>query len=236
MLILIISSKLDVPVDNQFLQCLQTHNSLAHVDGARGKRIVMGFDGRQDIEMEASDLARIESPTGRLTGFAINAFTAAFLNLCAGYPQLAETANRCAVFSTYDLLRVRYRASDDELWRHTHCTKFWDKHYWLIPIHRIQEEHWVLAVVIIHEQQIFFFDSLGVQGRGWRPDIRVCFAPEFICAKLMFFKDIMVLITRLVVLSNRKQHPLLVSTEEETWIARPLFTVVSIRLVFQSLC
>lgn len=34
------------------------------------------------------------------------------------------------------------------------------------------------------------------------------------------------MITRLVVLANRHQHPMHVTTEEEPWTARPLFHVV----------
>ncbi|KAJ6615333.1 hypothetical protein B0H10DRAFT_1950033 [Mycena sp. CBHHK59/15] len=41
---------------------------------------------------------------------------------------------------------------------------------------------------------------------GWRQDLR----------------DVMVLITRMIILANRNGHPLHVTTEEEPWIARPL--------------
>ncbi|KAJ7684055.1 hypothetical protein B0H17DRAFT_842052, partial [Mycena rosella] len=78
----------------------------------------------------------------------------------------------CAVFSTHELRRVRYKCTDDVLWKHAHPTKFWEKPLWLIPIHRIEEEHWVLAFVDVGHQQILFFDSLGVQGHGWRQDIQ----------------------------------------------------------------
>ncbi|KAJ7706758.1 hypothetical protein B0H17DRAFT_1287383 [Mycena rosella] len=168
------------------------------------------IDGRPNVEMEASDIARVESRTGRLTGFALNGLAAALVNFL-GHPVSpnAATANQCAVFSTYDLPRIRYRASDDDLWRHINHTKYWEKNMWLIPIHRIDEQHWVLAGVIVDKQQIFFFDSLSVRGGGWRRDIQ----------------DVMVLITRLVVLANRHKYPLYVSTEEDTWIARLLFNV-----------
>ncbi|KAJ7482778.1 hypothetical protein FB451DRAFT_1129761 [Mycena latifolia] len=173
------------------------------------KRIVLGLDGRPRIEIEPDDISRIQSSNGRLNGLTINALAAAFLNLL-GYPTSphAESANKCAIFSTYDLPRIRYKASDDALWGFVNHTKYWEKALWLIPIHRVDEEHWVLAVVDVGHQQIFFFDSLAVRARGWRQDIR----------------DIMILITRMVVLANRHKHPLHVSTEEETWIARPLFT------------
>jgi hypothetical protein len=138
------------------------------------------MDGRQNISMETSDIDRLKSRTGRLTGFGVNGLAAALLNMF-GDPESPDAvhANLCAVLSTYDLVRVRYKASDDELWRHLHCTKYWDKQIWLIPIHRVEEEHWVLAAVDIDQQQILFFDSLGVRSRGWRRDIRVCL-PYFV--------------------------------------------------------
>ncbi|KAJ7825175.1 hypothetical protein B0H13DRAFT_2375077 [Mycena leptocephala] len=53
-----------------------------------------------------------------------------------------------------------------------------------------QLEHWVLVVVVVPTRELFFFDSMASR-RGWRKDLR----------------DVMVLITRLVALSNRNQHP-----------------------------
>ncbi|KAJ6580419.1 hypothetical protein DFH09DRAFT_1076679 [Mycena vulgaris] len=163
-----------------------------------------------NIHVAASNIACVESHTGRLTGFTINALAGALLNMF-GHPTSpnAMHANQCAILSTYDLVRVRYKASDNDLWRNIHHSRYWEKSLWLIPIHRVEEEHWVLAVVDVSRQQILFFHSLGVRGGGWRRDIR----------------DIMVLITRMVVLANRNRHPLHVSTEEDPWITRPLFHV-----------
>ncbi|KAJ7463706.1 hypothetical protein FB451DRAFT_1139435 [Mycena latifolia] len=173
------------------------------------KHLVLGLDGRPRNEVEPEDIYRIQCPTGQLTGFGINALSAAFLNMLGNPGSLhAETANKCAVFSTYDLPRIRYKLSDDALWGYVQHTKYWEKNLWLIPIHRVDEEHWVLAVVDLGNQQILFFDSLALRAGGWRQDIR----------------DVMVLITRMVVLANHHKHPLYVSTEEDTWVARPLFT------------
>ncbi|KAJ7490764.1 hypothetical protein FB451DRAFT_1124335 [Mycena latifolia] len=173
--LLIPISQPNLPVDNGFL------------------RLIVGIDGRPTIQLEASDISRIESYNGRLTGFAINGLAAALQNLL-GHSTSPDSvpANSCAIFSTYDLPRIRYKASDSVLWRHVEHTKYWEKPLWLIPIHRVDEEHWVLAVVDVGTQQILFFDSLALRGHGWRQDIR----------------DIMVLITRMVVLANRNNHAL----------------------------
>ncbi|KAJ6522075.1 hypothetical protein DFH09DRAFT_938576 [Mycena vulgaris] len=170
------------------------YNSIRFIDPDRCERIILGIDGQQNIYVAASDIACVESRTGRLTGFTINALAGALLNIF-GHPTSpnAMHANQCAILSTYDLVRVRYKASDNDLWRNIHHSRYWEKSLWLIPIHRVEEEHWVLAVVDVSRQQILFFDSLGM-----------------------------------VVLANRNRHPLHVSTEEDPWIARPLFHVVCV--------
>ncbi|KAJ7211535.1 hypothetical protein B0H12DRAFT_1312933 [Mycena haematopus] len=170
-------------------------------------RTVVTHSGRPNLQIEVADQERVSSPTGRLNGFGLNALAASFLGIFTGlHAPEAELANRCAVFSTYDLPRIRYKASDEELWQNTQYLEFWNKSIWLVPIHRSTQEHWVLAAVNIAQQELFFFDSLG-QRSGWRQDLQ----------------DVMLLITRLTVLSNRHKHPLYVSTEEEPWVARPLF-------------
>ncbi|KAJ6585476.1 hypothetical protein B0H19DRAFT_1206873 [Mycena capillaripes] len=165
-----------------------------------------GTQGRPTYKIEPQDLQRIRSPTGRLNNFALNGLAAAFLNLFGEpYSPTAATTERCAVFDTFTLTRVRYKASDDDLWRNVHHTAFWSKDIWLIPIHRPKDEHWVLAVVYAREQKLGFFDSLGLK-TNWRQDLL----------------DVMVLITRLIVLANRYGHSLHISTEE-VWTAHPLF-------------
>lgn len=157
------------------LERLQERNDfLTGIDRTRSQRCIVSLDGRPKLMMEASDLQRVESSTGRLTGCGLNALAAALLNFFS-HPTSpdAGSANKCAVLSTYDLVRIRYKASDDVLWKKVHPTKFWDKQLWLIPIHHVDEEHWVLVVVDVSSQQVLFFDSLGGKGR-WRQDIRVC--------------------------------------------------------------
>ncbi|KAF7354322.1 hypothetical protein MVEN_01120600 [Mycena venus] len=129
---------------------------------------------------------------------------------CARYSPTKASADQCAVLSTYDLPCVRYKGSDPDLWCYVAPTRYWEKPLWLIPIHQPLEEHWVLVVVVVPMQELFFFDSMASR-RGWRQDLR----------------DVMVLITRMVALSNRNQHPLHVSTEDsnEKWVACPLFNV-----------
>ncbi|KAJ6582196.1 hypothetical protein B0H19DRAFT_1370295 [Mycena capillaripes] len=129
-------------VDGRLLHAVQEANHLAFVDCRRGVRVIVGLQDRPSLRIEPEDLDHVTSSNGWLNGFVLTGLAAAFLNLF-GHPTSASAANanRCAVLSTYDLPRARYKASDDEIWRHTHCTKFWEKDLWLIPIHRPDEEH-----------------------------------------------------------------------------------------------
>ncbi|KAJ6533961.1 hypothetical protein DFH09DRAFT_1405699 [Mycena vulgaris] len=168
----------NLTVDTGLLHHIEEYNSIHFIDPDRCERIILGIDGQQNIYVAASDIACVESRTGRLTGFTINALAGALLNIF-GHPTSpnAMHANQCAIISTYDLVRVRYKASDNDLWRNIHHSRYWEKSLWLIPIHRVEEEHWVLTVVDVSRQQILFFDSLGVRGGGWRRDIRVRLNP-----------------------------------------------------------
>ncbi|KAK7055734.1 hypothetical protein R3P38DRAFT_2499670 [Favolaschia claudopus] len=168
-------------------------------------------EGRRPLEITPDDLRPFSIPNGRLNGFGLNGIATSFHNILrAPYSPTESFANRCALFSTYDLGRVHYKGSDPDLWRHVSPTEYWDKPIWLIPIHRPADIHWVVAIVLVPERKILFFDSLASAG-GWRQDLR----------------DIMILMTRLVALANRNRHPLYLTTEdpEEKWEARPLFKV-----------
>lgn len=84
------------------------------------------------------------------------------------------SSTRCAVFSTHDLLMARYSATDDEIWRRTHGTQFWDKDVWILPIHRRSPEHWVLVVICPSIRQIFCFDSFA-EMHPWKRELKVKF-------------------------------------------------------------
>ncbi|KAJ7833920.1 hypothetical protein B0H13DRAFT_1914324 [Mycena leptocephala] len=197
-------------VDISFIPDLATRNaSLQVIMGDLSHFVVR--PGLRPLEITPRDLAPFLRHNGRLNGFGLNGVAASVHTLSSGdFSPTKATANQCAVFSTYDLPCVRYKGSDPDLWRLVSPTQYWEKPLWLIPIHRPQLEHWVLVVVVVPTWELFFFDSMASR-RGWRKDLR----------------DVMVLITRLVALSNRNQHPLHVSTEDpsERWVAHPLFTV-----------
>ncbi|KAK6992139.1 hypothetical protein R3P38DRAFT_3409057 [Favolaschia claudopus] len=197
-------------IDMTFVQDLTHRNaSLTPITGNFSHFVVR--PNLRALEITPHDLRPFALPTGRLNGFGLNGCAASLLNINrAPYSPTKASADRCAVFSTYDLGLVRFKGSDPDLWRHISPTEYWDKPVWLIPIHRKEAEHWVLVVVLIPTRQLLFFDSLA-SAQGWRQNL----------------VDVMLLITRLVALANRNRHPLHVSTEDPTerWEARPLFEV-----------
>ncbi|KAJ7466743.1 hypothetical protein B0H11DRAFT_1733128 [Mycena galericulata] len=128
--------------------------------------------GSRGDAIEIGDLDSLTTSRGRLNGFCLNGVAA---TLHAHFSRAS-----CAVLSTYDLGRIRYNASDDEVWRHVGPTLYWEKSTWLLPIHRAHEEHWVLAIIIVHQRRVFLFDSLAARG-GWRRDLKVCSSFYFLC-------------------------------------------------------
>ncbi|KAJ7309971.1 hypothetical protein DFH08DRAFT_719066 [Mycena albidolilacea] len=198
-----------VQFEIQWQPPIHQRNSNLVVSLTRDPRIVVALDDRPNHTLEALDVDRIRSPTGRLNNWALNGLAASLLSIY-GHPTspFAAMANRCAVLSTFDLHRVHFRASDTSLWRHLSPTKYWEKRLWLLPIHRPDDEHWVFVAVAVHQQQLFFFDSLA-QRQGWRKDLR----------------NVMLLVTRMAVLAHRHGYPLHISTQDlgEAWIAQPLF-------------
>ncbi|KAG2021067.1 sentrin-specific protease [Coprinopsis cinerea AmutBmut pab1-1] len=113
-------------------------------------------------------------------------------------------APECALFSSHDLLMVKARYTDGDFWRRTKGTSYWCKALWILPIHRPDEHHWVLAVVYPRERRVVLFDSLG-RRRGWDHDLQLIM--KFVC--------------RLVIASNAHGFPLPIVVEEG-WSASPV--------------
>ncbi|KAJ7890404.1 hypothetical protein B0H13DRAFT_2341035 [Mycena leptocephala] len=197
-------------IDTSFIPDLATRNTSLQVLTGDWPHFVIR-PGFRPMEITVRDMAPFVRPTGRLTGFGLNGVAASLHTIFSStFSPTTASASQCAILSTYDLPCVRYKGSDPDLWHRVAPTQYWEKPLWLIPIHRPQEEHWVLVVVVVPTRELFFFDSMASR-RGWRQDLR----------------EVMVLITRLVVLANRNHHPLHVSTTDpsERWAAHPLFTV-----------
>ncbi|KAJ7735882.1 hypothetical protein B0H14DRAFT_2639072 [Mycena olivaceomarginata] len=195
-----------VTVDLSILQDLETYNKSITSSSLPVSRVVVGLNGRPSIQIESSDLQRLHSANGCLNDVALNGTAAALLNFCDHPTSYSSSASDCALLNTFDLHRIRHKARDEVLWQHLSHTTYWNKQLWLILIHRPKELHWVFVVAAVHERRLFLFDSLG-ERRGWRHNIQ----------------DVLVLITRMVLVANRYGHELHISTQDEDWLATPLF-------------
>lgn len=78
-----------------------------------------------------------------------------------------------AILSTHDLVRARYGATDNDLWRGAKRSEYWTKATWVLPIHRKDAHHWVLCVIHPARKQLHLIDSFA-ERRGWFSDIKVC--------------------------------------------------------------
>ncbi|KAF7357059.1 hypothetical protein MSAN_01299300 [Mycena sanguinolenta] len=124
-------------IDATLLEELQARNDSFGVEDDRLQRVV----GNHSIKAE--DLDTLQMRRGRLNNYCLNGAAAALHRLFSNpSAQTATHANRCAVLSTLDLVRIRYKASDDTVWKFLSPISYWDKPMWLIPIHRPTEEHW----------------------------------------------------------------------------------------------
>ncbi|KAF9479003.1 hypothetical protein BDN70DRAFT_807721 [Pholiota conissans] len=158
----------------------------------------------QAYGLGADELRILTKTNALLNSSCINGLSALLQRLFTRDPLHSAAANRCVIFSTYDLVRIDYKASDAELWRNTYRTEFWSKDTWIIPIHRQSQCHWVLAVVYLSSGRIHLFDSLA--GRVSQRDIR----------------NISIFISRLFKLATRHGHSIPMSAAR--WTAQPAAT------------
>ncbi|KAG1887308.1 hypothetical protein F4604DRAFT_1917113 [Suillus subluteus] len=100
--------------------------------GTPPTRVRPAQDGFPYQVFEPRDQSFLAQPTARLNDTCINGCAALL------YSEILTNSHvqPCAIFSTHDLPRIRYKASDEILWRNTAWTSFWDKDVWILPIHR----------------------------------------------------------------------------------------------------
>ena len=130
------------------------------------------LDGFQSVDFKSSDIAMLKSPTTCINDTCTNGCIPILLSKIS-----PSSADRHAIFSTYDLPFFRQSPTDERLWRTMSRTQFWRKDTWIIPIHRSSGGgHWVLCVIRITRRELLLFDSFGHLGqRAWDADVTVCF-------------------------------------------------------------
>lgn len=122
---------------------------------------------------QLSDQDIFNTPTALLNDTCVNGAAAFLRMLYGGTFEYMQSGSRCALLSTHDLVRIRYNASDENLWRNISRTKYWMKDIWIIPIHRPHQCHWVLCVAYLQRNEFILFDSFAEQ-KHWKRDLRVC--------------------------------------------------------------
>ena len=176
------------------------HTVIVGPSGSPNAKHVLYQDLRKTV-FEAKDIAIFRSPTGRLNDVCLNGGAALIQDDISSNPLHSLSSRRCAILSTFDLPRVRFKTPDADLWRNLRQSQYWTKDVWILPIHR--PGHWVFCVIALKTHQIFLFDSLAAQ-HPWRRDV----------------KEIVCLMTRMILLANRNGHALHVIPEG--WTACPI--------------
>ena len=145
---------------------------------AQSRHVLRAKGGLANILFDPPDIARLVSSHQLLNDVCINRGAAVLHDLfSSSYGPGADNSQRCAILSTFDLPRVRFKCSDDELWHHIYHTSYWAKDVWILPIHRPSPAaHWVLCVISLRSRELFLFDSM-VGRRAWRHEIKV--SPSF---------------------------------------------------------
>src|SRR5277367_294105 len=97
-------------VDRDFRGEMGTYRFLSDSSSVK-RRILYGMDGAANTTFDSGDVARFRSHTTWLNDVCINGGAALLQRLFITYP----SSQRYALLSTFDVPRVRYKTSDDEL-------------------------------------------------------------------------------------------------------------------------
>jgi hypothetical protein len=140
------------------------------------ERVCPRQEGFVRFDFEARDIAILTSTTARLNDVCINGCAVVLYRYISSLD--ATHAQRCAILSTFELVRIRNNAADANIWRNIRHTLYWLKSTWILPIHRTKPVgHWVLAVIYTDTNEVHLFDSLAGR-RAWQHDINV--SPVFL--------------------------------------------------------
>ncbi|KAF9457042.1 hypothetical protein BDZ94DRAFT_1176434 [Collybia nuda] len=125
------------------------------------------------IAFSVDDIAIMENPTAWLNDTCINGI-ARYLHATLSHATspVSRYSSQCALFSTFDLLMIRYNASDEEIWRRTRKLEYWSKDVWILPIHRRTPKHWVVCTIHLSSRKLYLFDSFAARA-PWKHEIQV---------------------------------------------------------------
>ncbi|KIL57472.1 hypothetical protein M378DRAFT_16228 [Amanita muscaria Koide BX008] len=189
-------SEMDMLCDHDLLTVLH-EVSMAPSSGTSDiPRVIYRADGRIGIQFDSDDVHRLATSKKWLSDGCING--------CASLLHaMFDSEGQWTVFSTHVLPLVHMKLKDDNIWRNTRRTKFWKRPHWIIPIHRKDESHWVLALVDVSKSTVLLFDSFAQVHITWSQDIL----------------DIATLISRLQMIARTKGYDMDIGGP---WTVRPL--------------
>ncbi|KAI6025272.1 hypothetical protein BKA83DRAFT_4492027 [Pisolithus microcarpus] len=108
---------------------IPTNSLIVKDDTAR--RVQPPTDGFPQLTFDPKDINILASNEARLNDSCLNGSAALLYSL-----YLPTHRGEIALFSTHDLPRIRYNATDNTLWKTMSWTKYWEKLTWILPIHR----------------------------------------------------------------------------------------------------
>ncbi|KAM6491874.1 hypothetical protein JOM56_012733 [Amanita muscaria] len=186
--------------DSQLFSVLQSEalrNTVSSINGNHSR--IFRWLGYTHY-FDAREMGILSTESACLNDVCVNGGAALFQSIF-------DTNSKFALLSTFDLPRIRYHATDQNVWRNIRHSLYWEKNIWVLPIHRSNPVgHWVLCVINIATKQLSLFDSLA--GRApWKSELNV----------------IMQLISRFVVLA-RKHGGSSLHVEMDGWVAQPITT------------
>ncbi|KAI6034740.1 hypothetical protein BKA83DRAFT_4487730 [Pisolithus microcarpus] len=104
-------------------------NSLIVKDNT-ARRVRPPTDGFPQLTFDPKDINILASNEARLNDSCLNGSAALLYSL-----YLPTHRGEIALFSTHDLPRIHYNATDNTLWKTMSWTKYWEKLTWILPIH-----------------------------------------------------------------------------------------------------
>jgi Ulp1 family protease len=176
------------------------------------------------IDFEADDINILAAPHSRLNDKCINSGAVLLQHLLQ--PDHPTNAAACAIFTTFEMVRIREGQPLERIWRVTRHLQYWLKPIWVLPIHRADPaEHWVVCTIYPQHRFILLFDSLA-GSMAWAEEIPVCRVGILVSQafdELTLRQEIMKLIKSLILAARINGNDLNVAVDSG-WKAHPVTT------------
>lgn len=139
-------------------------------------RLLRLLPPRRNCSFSPAEISRFSSPTALLNDQCLNGgallLQTQLIRITEENGSPASEAQSVAILATHDLVRIRYGASDDDVWRNVKHVEYWSKPIWILPIHRQDTHHWVVCIIYPERKCLHLFDSF-VDRSAWHADLKV---------------------------------------------------------------